>query len=139
MAKNYRVALLLNANMAYDRGIITGISSFVKNGAPWSLFIGEQNLFSVDDFSKWQGDGVIADFDHPEIRDAIKSRNIPVVGIASSETVANTMQDYPVVMSDNKQIIEVQSGSRPFQPGQDRRQYKKLSPLNIHFDQRYTR
>ncbi|BEU05087.1 XylR family transcriptional regulator [Agarivorans sp. OAG1] len=107
MAKNYRVALLLNANMAYDRGIITGISSFVKNGAPWSLFIGEQNLFSVDDFSKWQGDGVIADFDHPEIRDAIKSRNIPVVGIASSETVANTMQDYPVVMSDNKQIINM--------------------------------
>ncbi|MGY5451585.1 XylR family transcriptional regulator [Agarivorans sp. MS3-6] len=107
MAKNYRVALLLNANMAYDRGIITGISSFVKNGAPWNLFIGEQNLFSVDDFSKWQGDGVIADFDHPEIRDAIKSRNIPVVGISSSELSANSMQNYPLVMSDNKQVINM--------------------------------
>ena len=107
MTENYRVALLLNANMAYDRGIITGISSFVKKGSPWNLFIGEQNLFSVDDFNKWQGDGVIADFDHPDIRDAIQSRDIPVVGVASSETVAKQMQGYPLVMSDNKQIINM--------------------------------
>ena len=70
----HRIALLFNGGKVYDRGIITGIGNYLSSTrASWDLFLEEYFLCRLKGIERWQGDGIIADFDNPAVAGALAS------------------------------------------------------------------
>lgn len=64
----HRIALLFNGSKIYDRGIIAGVGNYLSSTrASWDLFLEEDFLCRLRGIERWQGDGIIADFDDPLI------------------------------------------------------------------------
>lgn len=107
--KPLHVALLFNANKVYDREIVTGIGSYLSStrGA-WDLYMEEDFRCRPQHMQDWNGDGIIADFDDPEIAEALCTQRCPVVAVGSSYAA---QEDYPkgvpYVATDNEAIIRV--------------------------------
>ncbi len=60
--------MLFNSSIIYDRGIIAGIGNYLSSTlASWDLFLEEDFLYRLRGIERWQGDGIIADFDDPLI------------------------------------------------------------------------
>src|SRR5512138_1679580 len=82
---SHRIALLFNANKIYDREIIAGIGTYLSSTrVVWDLFLEEDFRCRPDEIHKWDGDGIIADFDDPDIAEALRASRLPVVAVGSS-------------------------------------------------------
>lgn len=78
----HRIALLFNGSKIYDRGIIAGIGNYLSSTrASWDLFLEEDFLCRLKGIERWQGDGIIADFDDPLIGEALAGSKLPVVAV----------------------------------------------------------
>jgi LacI family transcriptional regulator len=107
-AVSHRIALLFNANKVYDRQIMTGIAAYLASTRVcWDLFMEEDLRCRVGGIDGWQGDGIIADFDDPEIRAALAGSKLPLVAVGGSYSDA---RDYPAgvpyVATDNVKLVE---------------------------------
>lgn len=104
--KRFRITLLFNANKVYDRQIIEGVGEYLQaSQCDWDIFIEEDFRCRIDNVKDWLGDGVIADFDDPEIEQALSHENIPVVGVGGSY---HRPEDYPPVhyiATDNHALV----------------------------------
>ncbi|QBH98445.1 xylose operon transcription regulator XylR [Limnobaculum zhutongyuii] len=104
--KRFRITLLFNANKVYDRQIIEGVGEYLQaSQCDWDIFIEEDFRCRIDSVKDWLGDGVIADFDDPEIEQALSQANIPVVGVGGSY---HRPEDYPPVhyiATDNHALV----------------------------------
>ncbi|MBK5074139.1 XylR family transcriptional regulator [Budviciaceae bacterium CWB-B4] len=104
--KRFRITLLFNANKVYDRQIIEGVGEYLQaSQCDWDIFIEEDFRCRIDSVKDWLGDGVIADFDDPEIELALSQANIPVVGVGGSY---HRPEDYPPVhyiATDNHALV----------------------------------
>ncbi|MBK5143900.1 XylR family transcriptional regulator [Budviciaceae bacterium BWR-B9] len=104
--KRFRITLLFNANKVYDRQIIEGVGEYLQaSQCDWDIFIEEDFRCRIDNVKDWLGDGVIADFDDPEIEQALNQANIPVVGVGGSY---HRPEDYPPVhyiATDNHALV----------------------------------
>ena len=66
MPTAHRIALLFNGNKIYDRDIIAGIAAYLNTTrVSWDLFLEEDFRCRLPGIERWQGDGIIADFDDP--------------------------------------------------------------------------
>ena len=63
MQRLRHVALIVDAADPYDRKIITGVGAYVKEVGNWSLYVETDPLKKLPDLHRWQGHGIIADFD----------------------------------------------------------------------------
>ena len=73
----HRIALLFNGSKIYDRGIIAGIGNYLSSTrASWDLFLEEDFLCRLKGIERWQGDGIIADFDDPLIGEALAGSKV---------------------------------------------------------------
>lgn len=80
----HRIALLFNGSKIYDRGIISGIGNYLSSTrASWDLFLEEDFLCRLKGIERWQGDGIIADFDDPLIGEALADIQLPVVAVGA--------------------------------------------------------
>lgn len=108
MDKNYRISLLFNANKVYDRQVIEGIGEYLQaSQCHWDIFIEDDFTTNIDHFSTWNGDGVIADFDNPQVAELLKNSDIPVVGVGGSYRNADNYPNVPYVATDNYKVIEM--------------------------------
>lgn len=105
----HRIALLFNGSKIYDRGIITGIGNYLSSTrASWDLFLEEDFLCRLRGIERWQGDGIIADFDDPLIGEALAGSRIPVVAVGGSyEDVSAYPKGIPYVATDNHALIKL--------------------------------
>ena len=80
------VALLIETSKSYGRSLLHGISQYVKEHGPWSLFFEPRDLFtSVPPWLKtWRGDGIIARLSNPAIARAVLRTRLPVVNLSSA-------------------------------------------------------
>lgn len=106
---HYRVALLFNANKVYDREIVAGIGAYLgSTRAAWELFMEEDFRCRPESMAGWQGDGIIADFDDPDIAAALAGSACPVVAVGSSY---RRREDYPAgipyVATDNPALVRL--------------------------------
>lgn len=103
----HRIALLFNANKIYDRGVIAGIGSYLSGTrVSWDLFLEEDFRDRLDGIERWQGDGIVADFDDPLVRDALAGVRVPVVAVGGSyQDDADYPPDTPYVATDNAKLI----------------------------------
>jgi LacI family transcriptional regulator len=66
--KSHRIALLFNANKIFDREVIAGVAAYLSSTrATWDLFLEEDFRLRLPGIERWQGDGIIADFDDPAV------------------------------------------------------------------------
>ncbi|MBI6633154.1 XylR family transcriptional regulator [Pseudomonas paralactis] len=105
----HRIALLFNGSKIYDRGIITGIGNYLSSTrASWDLFLEEDFLCRLRGIERWQGDGIIADFDDPLIGEALAGSRIPVVAVGGAyEDVSAYPKGIPYVATDNHALIKL--------------------------------
>jgi LacI family transcriptional regulator, galactose operon repressor len=104
-----RVALLFNANKVYDRQVISGVGLYLASTrVEWDLFIEEDFRSRAHKMLSWEGDGVIADYDDPEITAALSTLAIPVVAVGGSYTDASQYPpDVPYVATDNFKLVRL--------------------------------
>jgi len=105
----HRIALLFNGSKIYDRGIITGIGNYLSGTrASWDLFLEEDYLCRLRGIERWQGDGIIADFDDPLIGEALAGSKLPVVAVGGSyEDATAYPRHIPYVATDNAAMIKL--------------------------------
>ena len=105
----HRIALLFNGSKIYDRGIIAGIGNYLSSTrASWDLFLEEDFLCRLKGIERWQGDGIIADFDDPLIGEALAGIKVPVVAVGGSYADARAYpQGIPYVATDNHALMKL--------------------------------
>nr|WP_314569641.1 XylR family transcriptional regulator [uncultured Pseudomonas sp.] len=105
----HRIALLFNGSKIYDRGIIAGIGNYLSSTrASWDLFLEEDFLCRLKGIERWQGDGIIADFDDPLIGEALAGSKVPVVAVGGSYEDARAYPTgIPYVATDNGALMKM--------------------------------
>ncbi|CCJ80868.1 Xylose activator XylR (AraC family) [Cronobacter dublinensis 1210] len=82
--KRHRITLLFNANKAYDRQVVEGVGEYLQaSQSEWDIFMEEDFRTRIENIREWLGDGVIADFDDPEIEQLLKDVQVPIVASAA--------------------------------------------------------
>ncbi|MES3020260.1 MAG: DNA-binding transcriptional regulator [Pseudomonadota bacterium] len=109
MPPSYKIALLFNASKAYDRQIISGVAAYLRTTrTTWNVFLEEDFYCRPERMAQWQGDGIIADFDDPAIREALADSPLKVVGVGGSyANPADYPTSVPYVATDNGGLIEM--------------------------------
>ena len=105
----HRIALLFNANKAYDREVIAGIGQYLNSTrVEWDLFLEEDFRSRVQGIESWHGDGIIADFDDPATVEALASSPLPVVGVGGSYAdVSRYPKNIPYIATDNVKLVQL--------------------------------
>jgi LacI family transcriptional regulator len=105
----HRVALLFHASKSYDREVIAGIGSYVnQTRVAWDLFLEEDFRFRLDGIEDWDGDGIIADFDDPEVCNVLSMMALPIVAVGGSfEDETRYPRDVAYVATDNRRLVEL--------------------------------
>lgn len=101
-----RIALLFNANKAFDRQIVEGIGEFFHaSQCDWDIYIEED--FSARHFSHniLSSNGIIADFDDEDIARQLSQIALPVVGVGGSYSRRENYPPVPYVATDNEALV----------------------------------
>nr|WP_136252906.1 DNA-binding transcriptional regulator [Ningiella ruwaisensis] len=103
----HSISLLFNANKVFDRQVIEGIGHYLQSTqVDWDVYLEEDFLCRLEHIHEWGGNGIIADFDDPQIREALKDIKIPVVGVGSSYADESLYPEVPYVATDNEAIVK---------------------------------
>jgi LacI family transcriptional regulator len=107
--KTLRVALLFNANKVYDREIIAGIGHYLSSTrTAWDLYMEEDFRCRPQQMMDWNGDGIIADFDDPDIAALAGKLSCPIVAVGSSYAEATSYPaGIPYVATDNQALLRM--------------------------------
>ncbi len=107
MKKKYKIAILLNANKAYDRGLIYGIGEYIQTSlCEWDIYI-EEDFYSNNktiQFNKY--DGLIADYDNPNTPDYLSNVTSHIVGIGGSYENPSQYPSIPYIATDNFKLVQ---------------------------------
>jgi len=99
-----RIALQFDKAGSYARGIVAGVGQYVRSSSlEWRL-----QLVTPDDVvtSGVPWDGCIADFDNRSVFDVIKTRQRPLIAVASARRAAEQCPaEIPLVMSDGGAFV----------------------------------
>lgn len=103
----HRIALLVHGDSQFGREVISGVAHYLRSTrASWDLFLDDDFLAHVGDIESWQGDGIIADFNHPAVSRALAAPRVPVVAIGCSYRDPRHYPSHlPYVASDNQALI----------------------------------
>ncbi len=109
MLRTHRIALLFNANKIFDREVITGIAAYLASTrTAWDLFLEEDFRLRLSGIEQWQGDGIIADYDNPQVADALAACRVPVVAVGGSyDSPVDYPAGVPYVATDNFKLIKL--------------------------------
>lgn len=105
----HRIALLFNGNKIFDRDIIAGIGEYLSSTrAAWDLFLEEDFRCRLQGIERWQGHGIIADFDDPAACEALAKVSLPVVAVGGSYADdSDYPADTPYVATDNFKLVKL--------------------------------
>jgi LacI family transcriptional regulator len=92
-----RVAMLVSTGSGYGRGIIRGVSLYVRPVKPWVFHIGPPQVDVVRWLRDWQPDGIIGQLGDVEVVRALRQLDRPLVSVSSSVVDP----EVPVVRLDN--------------------------------------
>lgn len=109
MDQRKKITLLFNANKTYDRQIIKGIGAYLQSShIQWDVFISEDFLCNFNHISFDNVDGIIADYDNPDIEKLLSNVALPIVGTGSSYYYdENLYPKVPYIATDNYALIEM--------------------------------
>ncbi len=100
-----RVALLIESSRAYGRGLFRGIAKFVREHHEWSVQSEEWRW--TDELPawlrNWDGDGVIARVETPEMARLIQQLKVPVVDVRGSVRGL----DFPLIDTEDRMVARL--------------------------------
>lgn len=99
-----RVALLLESDESFDRGIARGIGDYIRNHTGWVILMDPMMEVSLKGIQHWQPDGIITSIHLPAIQEVSKLKNIPMIGFGSYSEELDGHLDFPIVTSDQEAI-----------------------------------
>jgi LacI family transcriptional regulator len=104
-----RIALLFNANKMMGREVIAGVAAYLgSKRSDWDLFMEEDFRLRLSGIDRWQGDGIIADFDDPAVAAALSTCSIPVVAVGGSYAgEGDYPSGIPYVATDNFKLVQL--------------------------------
>jgi LacI family transcriptional regulator len=78
-----RVAVIVETSHSYGREIFRGITRYIRENEPWSVFFVERSLCDGVPkwLKKWSGDGIISRVGTPDIVDFLEKTDIPIVDL----------------------------------------------------------
>ena len=102
MKNRPQVALLVETSNAYARGLLEGVTAYIREHGPWSVYLSEHGRGeSVPHWLQgWKGDGIIARVENDRIARAVLGRAIPTVDVSAARLVPRV----PWVETDNEAI-----------------------------------
>jgi LacI family transcriptional regulator len=105
MRRRRAVALLIETSNAYARGLLEGVRSYLRQHAPWSLYLPELGRGETPPLwlARWRGDGILARVETPEIARAVLRTGLPVVDLSAARHLRNV----PWVETDDEAIAQV--------------------------------
>lgn len=100
-----RVALLIETSNAYARGLLEGVTAYLREHRPWSIYLSEHGRGdSVPHWLQgWQGDGILARIENRRIAQAVAERKLPTVDLSA----ARLLGDVPWVETDDAAIARL--------------------------------
>jgi LacI family transcriptional regulator len=102
----YKINLLFNASKVYDRRIIEGIGNYFQTSrCDWDVFVEEDFRCRVRHICELSGDGIIADYDNPEVVEALQDCQMPIIGTGSSYSNPDHYPDVPYYATDNEALV----------------------------------
>lgn len=107
MKRLRRVAMLANVSRRYDRRAAQGVAAYARDKGHWNLYIEEDPLTRLPRLDKWDGDGIIANFDERRIAVAVGRLRIPVVAIGSGHSWYDPRSEIPYFTTDNHAIARL--------------------------------
>src|ERR1700751_3471487 len=113
-----RIALIYDARSTYDLKVMTGVAAYLQEGHHYSVFIEENALKDqrLPDLRSWEGDGIIANFDHPVVATAVTQSKLPAVAFGSG--YGWYMQDSSIpYYSTNQPLIASTAADHLFERG----------------------
>lgn len=101
-----RVALIYDARHAYDGKVMLGVARYVRERPGFNIYLERDALKDqkLPPLSQWEGDGVIANFDHPSVASAVSRSGLPAVGFGSGYGWRSA--SIPYFFSNNKMISQ---------------------------------
>jgi|688.fasta_scaffold07818_6 LacI family transcriptional regulator len=99
------VALLVETSNAYARGLVEGITDYLREFPGWSIYLPEQQRSAEAPrwLTNWHGDGVIARIETAHIAAALSKLKIPVIDVSA----ARPLPDLPWVETDDEAIARL--------------------------------
>jgi LacI family transcriptional regulator len=100
--KRRRVALLIESSRAYGRGLLLGISRFVREHAGWSVSFEEWTWTQEPPawLNRWDGDGLIVRIETRALAEAVCRLGVPVVDVRGSVPDL----DVPLIDTDDRAV-----------------------------------
>ncbi|WP_133010354.1 XylR family transcriptional regulator [Marinomonas flavescens] len=106
--KRYRLNLVFNANKIYDRQVVEGIGEYLQAAqCDWDVYFEDDFRSRVDGLTHWKGDGIIADFDNPDVEALLKDSTIPTVAVGGSYQQKKDYPRLPYVATDNAALVKL--------------------------------
>lgn len=103
--KTKQVALLIETSNGYARGVLAGITAYVREHEAWSIFLPESGRGDAElaRLSGWSGDGIIARIENRRIARAVVRAKTPVIDVSA----AQRFKGVPCVETDDQAIAEL--------------------------------
>lgn len=104
MSQQKSVALLIETSNAYARNLLSGIVSYIRTNASWSISLPEQHRGADPPawLRTWKGDGLIARIETDAIAAVIRKLKVPAVDVSAARHV----EALPWVETDDKAMAE---------------------------------
>ncbi len=104
MSHRPRVALLIETSNSYGRGLLRGITRYVREHRPWTTYVPETGRGEVPPawLKRWHGDGIIARIENESIARIIEQARLPTVNVSAGRLAPQ----FPVVETDNAAIAQ---------------------------------
>ena len=101
-----KVALLIESSREYGRGILRGVSTFVRTHGPWSLYFEETSLGGAIPswLENWEGDGIIARIESQELLDIIERLSVPAVDVRG---LLKLPPRVPIVETNDRTVVRL--------------------------------
>ncbi len=101
-----RVALIYDARHAYDWKVMFGVARYIHENPGFNVYLERDALKDqkLPSLSKWDGDGVIANFDHPSVAATVSRSGLPAVGFGSGYGWRSA--SIPYFFSNNRMISQ---------------------------------
>ena len=105
MKSRPQVALLIETSNAYARGLLEGVTAYLREHGPWSVYISEHGRGdSVPHWLKgWAGDGILARIENKRIARVVAERRLPTVDLSA----ARLAPGIPWVETDDEAIARL--------------------------------
>lgn len=104
ISQRFRVAFIVETANIYGQGIMLGVSQYVKEYGPWTIYYEERSLDSAPPhwLSNWEGDGIILRDRSGESCKLALRKNAAIVDLSE-----NRRPGVPTVISDHKMTSQL--------------------------------